>query len=131
MSTAFVLVYFLSINESTCQTRKNVFLFHFKIPFLFSRKPNFRILHFQISWIIKCLSIKKKYISLNNLGSKYSLLITFGQFMSYYKSKNFIKNFYKNCDLKTSSRPFCVCKEWSVTSIGKWNFWRKLLILGM
>ena len=29
-----------------------------------------------------------------------------GQFMSYYKRKNFIKTFYKNCDLKTSSRAF-------------------------
>ena len=39
--------------------------------------------------------------------------MTFGQFMSYYRSKNFIKKFYKNCGLKTSSRPFCVCKELS------------------
>ena len=38
----------------------------------------------------------------------------FGQFMSYYKRKNFIKNFYKNCDLKTSSRPFFICKEGSM-----------------
>ena len=37
--------------------------------------------------------------------------IKFGEFMSYYKRKNFIKNFLKNCDQKTSSRPFCVCKE--------------------
>ena len=31
--------------------------------------------------------------------------------MSYYKRKKFIKNSYKNCDLKTSPRLFCVCKE--------------------
>ena len=37
----------------------------------------------------------KKYISLNNLGSKYSLLMKFSQFMSYYKTKNFSKNFTK------------------------------------
>ena len=49
----------------------------------------------------------------------YSLLMKFGQYMSYYKRKNFIKNFYKNCDLKTSSRPFYVCKELSTTSIAK------------
>ena len=30
----------------------------------------------------------------------------FGQFMSYYKRKNFIKKLYQNCGLKTSSRPF-------------------------
>ena len=47
----------------------------------------------------------------NNLGSKNSMLKKFGQFVSYYKRKIFIKKFYKNCDLKTSSRPFCVCKE--------------------
>ena len=35
----------------------------------------------------------KKYTSLNNLGSKYSLSMKFGQFMSYYKRKNFIKKF--------------------------------------
>ena len=34
----------------------------------------------------------------------------FDQFMSYYKGKNFIQTFYKNCDLKTRSRPFGVCK---------------------
>ena len=58
-------------------------------------------------------------IKLDNLESKYSLLIKFGQFMSHYKRKNF-KIFYKNCSLKTSSRPFSVCKEWSIIYIGKW-----------
>ena len=42
--------------------------------------------------------------------------------MSYYKRKKFIKNSYKNCDLKTSPRLFCVCKELGTASIGKWNF---------
>ena len=55
----------------------------------------------------------------------------FGQFMSHYKRKNFIKKFCKNCSLKTSSRPFCVCKELSTTTIGQWNFWTKLLLLDM
>ena len=41
--------------------------------------------------------------------------------LSHYKRKHFIKKFCKNCRLKTSSRPFCVCKELSTTSIGKWN----------
>ena len=40
----------------------------------------------------------------------------FGQFVSYYKRKSFIKKSHKNCDLRTSSRPFCVCKELSTTS---------------
>ena len=32
----------------------------------------------------------KKYILQNNLGSKHSLLMKFGQFMSYYKRKKII-----------------------------------------
>ena len=39
------------------------------------------------------------------------LLMKSGQFMSYYKRKKIIKNVCKNCDLKTSCKPFCVCKE--------------------
>ena len=34
------------------------------------------------------------------------------------KEKTLSKNL-KNSDLKTSSRPFCLCKELSTTSIGK------------
>ena len=60
-----------------------------------------------------------KYILLNNLGSKHRLLMKFGQFMSYYKRKKIIKIFCKNCDLKTGSRPFCVCKKLGTTSMGK------------
>ena len=61
----------------------------------------------------------KKYILLNNLSNwgKLSLLMKFGQFMSYSKGNNFIKKFYKNCSLKTSSRLFCVSKELSTTSL--------------
>ena len=33
-------------------------------------------------------ALNKKYISLNNLASKYSLLMKFGQFMSLQKKKN-------------------------------------------
>ena len=35
------------------------------------------------------------------------------QLMSYYEGKNVIKKFYKNCDLKTNSRSFCVDRELS------------------
>ena len=52
------------------------------------------------------------------MGSKHSLLMKFGQFMSYEKRKNSISKFYQNCGLKTSSKPFYVCKELSTTSIG-------------
>ena len=48
---------------------------------------------------------------LNKLGSKHSLLMKSGQFMSHYKRKDFIKKFYKHCDLKISSKPSCVDKN--------------------
>ena len=60
----------------------------------------------------------KKNILLNNIGCKLSLLMEFGQFISY----KIIKKFYKNCGAKTSSRHFCVRKELITTTIGKWNF---------
>ena len=119
---------FWSLNESTCQTRKIFFYFTSKVRFPFSRKSNFRILHFQISWRHQMPKHKTRntfHWSLNILGIKYSLLMKFGQFISYYIRKNFIKKFYKNC------RPFCVCKEWSITFYDKCNFWSKLLILDM
>ena len=49
----------------------------------------------------------------------------------YYKRKNFIETFYKNCDLQTSFSSFCVSKELGASPIGKWNFGNKLLILDM
>ena len=44
----FLLAGFVSLNESTCQTRKNIFYFTSK-ALSFLRKSNFKILHFQIS----------------------------------------------------------------------------------
>ena len=58
----------------------------------------------------------KNNILLNNLGNKLSLLMKFGQFVSYYETKNFIKKFHKIFDLETSSRPFCVYKKLSTNS---------------
>ena len=54
-----------------------------------------------------------------------------GQFMSYYKRKIFIEKFYKNGDLQTSSKPFCVCKELSTISIGKLDMGGKLHMLDL
>ena len=53
----------------------------------------------------------------NNLGSKHSLVMKFGQFMKYYKIKFFIEKFYEKCGLETSSRSFLVFKESSVKRI--------------
>ena len=38
---------------------------------------------------------KTKYILLNDLGSKHSFLMKFGQFRSYYKMKKYIKKVQK------------------------------------
>ena len=70
---------------------------------------------FKFHDVIKCRSKNKKYILLNNLRGKLSLLMKFGQFTSYSKGNNFIKKISKNCGLKTSSTLFLVCKELSTT----------------
>ena len=56
-------------------------------------------------------AFNKKHILLNNLGSKHSLVIKFGQFMYYYKRKCFIKKLYKKYGPETSSRPFLIFKD--------------------
>ena len=58
-----------------------------------------------------------KDILLNNLISKRSLVMKFGQFMQYYKIIFFIKKFYEKSGLGTSSRPFLIFKESSVKKI--------------
>ena len=120
---AFLLVYFLSLKESTCETRRNFFLFQFKNSFC-----SWENLEFQI---FKFYNGIKKYILLNNLGIKQILLMKFDRFTSHYTRKKLVKKFYKKCYLNTTSKPFCVCKELSTTSIGTWNLWGQLLILDM
>ena len=63
----------------------------------------------------------KKYILLNNLQSKYSLVMKSGQFMSYYKRKSLLKKCAKKWGLHTSSRPICIYKELCTIAIQKWN----------
>ena len=67
-----------------------------------------------------------KHILVNNLGSKRSLVMKFGQFMQYYKIIFFIKKFYEKCGLETSSRPFLIFKESSVKKI----LWRSACLFG-
>ena len=78
---------FLSLKESTWETRTNVFISLQKL-FSFLRKSKFRMLDIQISWRHQIpLAWNKKYILQNNLESKHSLWMKLGQFMSYYKRK--------------------------------------------
>ena len=60
VSTTFVLVYFLSINKSTCQTGKNVFFFHFKSSFRSRENQILEFYIFKFHDVIKCLSIKQE-----------------------------------------------------------------------
>ena len=77
---------------------------------------------FKFHDVMKCQSKNKKYLLQNNLTGKLSQLVKSGQFMSYSKGNNFLKKLYRNCDLKTNSRLFFVCKELSTNFIGKRNF---------
>ena len=111
---------FLSLNESTCQTRKIFFILRQNICSL-SRNSKFRILDIQISWRHQMPKHKTRNTFYWIMWKVNSLLMNYWQFISYYKRRYLIKKLYKNCVLKTSSRPFCVSKKLS-TSIGKWIF---------
>ena len=77
------IMHILSLKESTCEIRKNVFSFTSKV-FLVLENQILEFYKFKFHDVTKCL--------LNNLGSKLSLLMKFGQFRSYYKTK---KNYQK------------------------------------
>ena len=70
-------------------TRKSVSILPQKV-FSFTRKSKFRILDIQILWRHQMRKCKTR-------NAFYSLSIEFGQFMSYYKTKNFYQ--------KTPSKP--------------------------
>ena len=53
----------------------------------------------------------KKHILLNNLGSKQSLIMKFGQFMPYYKEKILSKNSTKTANRKLAPGPFVFAKN--------------------
>ena len=60
VSATFLLVCFLSLNESTCQTRKNLFLFHFKSSFHSTENQILEFQIFKFHDVIKSLSIKQE-----------------------------------------------------------------------
>ena len=126
MSATFLLACFVCLKESTCKTRKNAFYFTSKALLLLEI---IKIWHFRYSNIMTSSNAQAwntKHILLNNLGSKRSLVMKFGQFMQYYKIIFFIKKFYEKCGLETSSRPFLIFKESSVKKI----LWRSACWFG-
>ena len=116
MSTTFLLLCFVCLKGSIFETRKNVFVFHFKSSF---RSWDNQILIFQIFKchdIIKCLSIKRKTFywiiwEVNTVWSwnLASLCITSKE---KFLSENYIENMTQ--EPGTNSRPFLIFKESSV-----------------
>ena len=115
-----LLVCFSSLKESTSKTWKSVFNLLRKL-FSFPRK-SIKILDIQVS-------LNKKYILVNNLGSKQNLVMKIGQFVYYCKRKKFIKKLYKNWNLKTSSRSFYVCQDfyWKINFLKRATYIRYVL----
>ena len=86
---------FLSMKESACETRKNVFI---SLQKLFTVLKKIKFLNFRYSNFMTLSNgqaLNKKYILLNNFRSKHSLLMKLGQFVSYYKEKTLSKNSIK------------------------------------
>ena len=59
LSATFLLVWFLSLNESTCQTRK-FFLFHFKSSLCSRENQILQLYIFKFHDVMKCLRIKRE-----------------------------------------------------------------------
>ena len=121
VSATFLLVCFSSLKESTYETRKMFFISLRKL-FSFPRKSNFRFLDYQILWRYQMPKHKTRNtfywitwevntVCLRNLASLCHII-----------KKKIIKTFCKNCNLKTSSRPFFVCKEFKQNLYWKLKF---------
>ena len=109
---------------------KKKFFISLQKLFSLSIELNFRILDTQILW---CHQMPK-YKTRNTfywMTWEVNIICKFVSLFHIRKEKNIIKKFCKNCDLKTSPRPFCVSRELGITSIRKWYFWSKLFTLDM
>ena len=131
MSATFLLVCFICLKESTCETRKNTFYFTSKALLVLEIIYFWHFGYSNIMTLSNALAWNTKHI-LSNLGSKHSLVMKFGQFVQYYKIIFLIKKFDEKCGLETSSRPFLIFKESSVKKILRrlacW-FWQILIDL--
>ena len=125
----FVIKFYSRINVF----KKRDFLFHLKISLCYwdVQVENLWIFeNLNFHDVIKFRTMKQEFVPnkwainnilLKNLKTKHSLVMTFDQFMSYYKRKYFFKDLYEKDCLETTSRSFCVCKEVNTTSIEKWE----------
>ena len=127
---AFLLLCFSGLRESPCETWKTFFI-SLQMLASFSKKSNFRTWDILISWRRQMLKYRIRttfYWITWDLGRKHSLLMKFGQFMSYHERKKLLKN-SKNLWPENLFHLFFIYKELNTNSIEKWNFWCKLLIL--
>ena len=102
VSATTLLVCFLSLKETACETSKYKFIL-LKRLFSFSRKSKFRI--------VEILSKKKKIILLNNLGSKNSLLMNLASLYHVTNKKKLSKNYIKAITWKLVSGLFVFPKN--------------------
>ena len=113
VSATFLLVCFLSLNESTCQTRKMFFILHQNICSL-SRNSKFRILDIQISSRHQMSKHKTRNTFYWITWKVNSLIMKYGQFISYYKRRYLMticyfilpKNYTKTASWKLVLDPF-------------------------
>ena len=64
VSASFLLVCFLYLKESTCETRKKCFLFHFESSFHFRDNQVLTFQIFKSHDVIKCLNMKHEAYSI-------------------------------------------------------------------
>ena len=90
--------------------------------FSLSRKSDFRIWEIPVCWCCQMPKHRTRNTFYWLTWQVNFVLMKFDQFMPIYKRKYFIKKLHKNCDLKTCSRPFCVCKNWPQPLLKNWTF---------
>ena len=81
VSTTFLLVCFVCLKENTCETKKNVFYFTSKALFVLDIIKFYIFRYSNVMTSSNAEARNTKHISLNNLGSKHSLVMKFGKFM--------------------------------------------------
>ena len=123
VSATFLLVCFVNLKDNICDIRKIVFYFTSKALFLIEI----------IDLIFKCSNVmtssnaqawNTKHILLNNLGSKYSLVMKSSLYLVYiFKRKIFIKKFNEKYDLETNSKSFLIFIKSSIKSSDLNEFW--------
>ena len=109
VSATFLLVCFLSLNENTCQFKKMFFILLQKICSLW-RNSKFRIVGIQISWRHQMTKHKARNTFYWITWKVNSLLMKYGQFISYYKRRYLIKKYTKTTSWKLVLGPFMLPK---------------------